>query len=406
MVLCPIRQIYEPASVFALVGFFVLAAVGWLFGQQSEVGAGEVVLQSLPPPENVEAVDTPRDGGLSMTIRWQLADSGMTGVLGYRIYRSESEDGDFIMVGEVDGETTEYRNIPNDNVTFEMGKDYYYRVAVFDSDGESMSEVVGPVWSHPMWFDYYRLPILVAIVIFFGSVLVFFRITRKGKGLFIRRIAGIIAMDEAVGRATELGRPILYVPGIMDVDNIQTIASMVILVDVAKLAAQYDVPIIVPLNRAFVVPMAEESVKQGFLNAGRPDAYDPDNVRYLSDEQFAFTAGVNGIMVREKTAAHFFLGAFFAESLILSEMGFSTGAIQIAGTANIHQLPFFVVACDYTLIGEEFYAATAYISRNPQLLGPLKGADLMKMLIMAMLVVGSLLELFGIHVLTDLLTLG
>lgn len=366
-------------------------------------GAG---VRALLPPEDVQAMDTPRDGGLSLTIRWQRPTGEEEGFSGYRIYRSDSAGGEFRLVGEVDRNTTEYQNIPNDSIKVRMGKEYYYKVAAYDSLGEAMSEAVGPVKSRPTWFDIHRLPILVAIVLFFGSVLVFFRITKRGRGLFIRRIAGIAAMEEAVGRATELGRPILYVPGIMDVDNIQTIASMVILVDVAKLAAQYDVPIIVPLNRAFVVPMAEESVRQGFLNAGRPDSYDPDNVRYLSDEQFAFTAGVNGIMVREKTAAHFFLGAFFAESLILSEMGFSTGAIQIAGTANIHQLPFFVVACDYTLIGEEFYAATAYISKDPQLLGPLKGADFMKVVIMALLVGGSLLELFGVHWLTGLLTLS
>jgi hypothetical protein len=377
-----------------------------VFAQMAETKEGVSEPPILAPPRDVRAVDTPRDGGLSITVQWEPPSGDVSGILGYRIYRSESLSRGFELVGEVDGGAGEFRNAANDRVAVVMGREYYYRVAVFDSLQESVSEVVGPVKSRPTWFDTHRLPVFLAIVIFFGSVLLFFRITRRGKGLFIREIAGIAAMDEAVGRATELGRPILYIPGIMDVDNIQTIASMAILIDVARLAAQYDVPIVVPLNRAFVVPMAEESVRQGFLTAGRPDAYNRDNVRYLSDEQFAFTAGVNGIMIREKTAAHFFLGAFFAESLILSEMGFSTGAIQIAGTANIHQLPFFVVACDYTLIGEEFYAASAYISRDPKLLGPLKGADVMKILIMAILVVGALLELFGVHFLTELLTLG
>jgi hypothetical protein len=392
-------------SVF-IAGLVVSCCGVGICQMADQLGDSVDVLQvELLPPRSVVAFDTPRDGGLAITVRWEAPDSDIP-FLGYRVYRSDAMDGEYVLLGDVDDQTTEYQNNSNGDIPFKMGKEYYYRVAVFDSAGEAISDVVGPVRSRATWFDIHRLPVLTAIVIFFGSVLVFFQITRRGKGLFIRRIAGIAAMDEAIGRATELGRPVLFIPGIMDVDNIQTIAAMVILVDVSKLAAQYDVPIIVPLNRAFVVPMAEESVRQGFLNAGRPDAYDPDNVRYLSDEQFAFTAGVNGIMIREKTAAHFFLGAFFAESLILSEMGFSTGAIQIAGTANIHQLPFFVVACDYTLIGEEFYAATAYISRDPQLLGPLKGADVMKVVIIGALVVGSLLELFGVHVLTNLLTLG
>ncbi len=247
-------------------------------------------------------------------------------------------------------------------------------------------------------FNVQRANVLAVIVIYFGSVLFYIRRTKQGKSQFIREIPAMSAMDEAIGRATEMGRPVLYIPGIMDVDNIQTIASMVILTEVSKKAADYDVPLIVPLNRAFVVPLAEESVKEGFIRAGRPDAYVPDNIRYLSDEQFAFTAGVAGIMNREKTAAHFFLGAFFAESLIVSEIGYSTGAMQIAGTANTHQLPFFVVACDYTLIGEEFYAASAYISREPKLLGTLKGADFVKALMIGTIFIGSILAWSGVDV--------
>ena len=253
------------------------------------------------------------------------------------------------------------------------------------------------IWIKPRARILAPLFTLVVLVVFFGSVLAFAGRVRKGKSTFIRRIAGMQAMDEAIGRATEMGKPVLYIPGIMNIDNIQTIASMVILTEVAHKVATYDVPLIVPLNQAFLVPIAEESVKEGYLRAGRPDSFVQDNIRYLSDEQFAFTAGVTGIMNREQTAAHFFLGAFFAESLIISEVGFSTGAIQIAGTANIHQLPFFVVACDFTLIGEEFYAASAYISKDPQLLGTLKGSDLVKVLLMAAIFVGTFLSWAGIN---------
>ena len=73
----------------------------------------------------------------------------------------------------------------------------------------------------------------------------------------------------------------------------------------------------------------------------------------------------------------------------------------MAGTANVHQLPFFVVACDYTLIGEELYAASAYLSGEPKLVGSLKGADLIKLVIVGLVVVGCALESFGVHGLTQ-----
>jgi hypothetical protein len=252
-----------------------------------------------------------------------------------------------------------------------------------------------PMWG--VWIFDLKLPILIALVVFSAMVLYLIRVARRKRELYIRPLAGITAIEEAVGRATEMGRPIIYVPGIDDVNNIQTIYSMVILEHVSKTVAQYGTPLIVPIGKAFVTPMAEETVKQGFLNAGVPDAYHPGIVRYLSDEQFAFTAATNGIILREKPAANLLMGSFYAESLMLAETGFMAKSIQVAGTANVHQLPFFVVACDYTLIGEEFFAATAYLSREPNLLGTIKAQDYFKVLILATLVIG-----FGTETLAQL----
>ncbi|MDD3144401.1 MAG: hypothetical protein PHG32_09490, partial [Candidatus Cloacimonetes bacterium] len=123
--------------------------------------------------------------------------------------------------------------------------------------------------------------------------------------------------------------------------------------------------------------------------------YREDKVFYVTDDQFGFVAGVDGIMLREQPAANFFLGAFWAESLILTETGFGTGAIQTAGTGQPHQIPFFVVSCDYTLIGEELYAASAYISRDPQQLGSLKGHDFGKLLVILLVLAGVVMEIIG-----------
>ena len=88
---------------------------------------------------------------------------------------------------------------------------------------------------------------------------------QRGKEMFIRRISGLSAIEDAVGRATEMGRGVLYVPGIMDMDDIQTIAGVTILGHVARKTAEYDTDLYSPMTRSFVMSVAQEVVKQAYM---------------------------------------------------------------------------------------------------------------------------------------------
>ncbi len=255
-------------------------------------------------------------------------------------------------------------------------------------------------------FNIARLNVLIALIIYAILLLWFIYHARKGKELFIRKISGLDAVEEAVGRATEMGKPILYVPGLATIDVISTIASMNILSQVAKKTAEYNTTLLVPNRDPVVYTVAREVVKEAYTDAGRPDAFNADNIYFLTQDQFGYTSAVCGTMVRDKPATNLFVGYFWAESLVLAETGAATGAIQIAGTDSIFQLPFFIVACDYTLIGEELYAASAYLSREPLLLGSLKGQDWGKMIILGVLLLSSLLALLGWQKVVSLFNIG
>ncbi len=241
------------------------------------------------------------------------------------------------------------------------------------------------------WFNTERTPALILGGLLTAAILLYVYLAASGRPLFIRKIAGLETVEEAVGRATEMGKPILYVPGLGDMDDVQTIASMNMLGHLATIIAGYDSRLHVPVRRSLVMSAARETVHQSYLSAGRPDAYQEDAIHYISDAQFAYAAAIDGIIVRERPAACFYMGTFYAESLILAETGNSIGAIQIAGTAKATQLPFFVAACDYTLIGEELFAASAYLSNEPRMLGSLKGQDAGKGIAILFILVGSVL---------------
>ena len=206
---------------------------------------------------------------------------------------------------------------------------------------------------------------------------------------FLRSIPGLKAIEEAVGRSTEMGKPILFVPGIMDMNEVETVAGVVVLGHVANMTAKYETELDVPVARAIVMQAARQVSKEAYLTQGRPELYNEDMVHYITDDQFAYAAAVNGIMQRDEPAACLYMGKFFAESLLFAETGNSIGAIQIAGTGSQTQIPFFVTACDYTLMGEEFFAASAYLSQEPDLIAGITAQDLIKVILVSVILIGT-----------------
>ncbi len=337
------------------------------------------------PVTSLVVVDHEYDNGGAVELSWvpSIDDQLLKGrITGYRLFRS-ANGGPGEMITELPAGSNSYL----DN-RVSLDSSYVYYVETISDASPSASIRTESITPEREWINFNRKYLFLIGLIISMAVIFFIETARRGTKLFIRRIAGLEAVDEAIGRATEMGRPILFIPGIQDMDDVQTIAGITILGRVSRVIADYDTKINMPVSRSLVMTAARETIKTSYMAAGRPDAYNDDMVSYVTDEQFGYVAAVDGIMVREKPAACFYLGAFFAESLIIAETGNSIGAIQIAGTAMPAQLPFFVAACDFTLIGEELFAASAYLSGEPKQLGSLKGQDVGKAIALAAILLG------------------
>ena len=256
------------------------------------------------------------------------------------------------------------------------------------------------------WFDPARLNILVGILLFTTFLVInIFRAKAKGS-LYVRPIAGLNAIDEAIGRATEMGRAVLYVPGLSDMSEVGTFAAITILYRMAQRVAEMGCDLEVPCYDPVVMTVLDGAVRDAYSKAGRPDAFRPGCVHYVSAQQMAYVGAVNGYMLRERPAANIYMGSFYAESLLLAETGASIGAIQIAGTDKVTQLPFFVCACDYTLLGEELFAASAYLGKEPVQLATIIAQDWAKALAAAAVIVALALSALGHPFLTTWLKIA
>lgn len=236
------------------------------------------------------------------------------------------------------------------------------------------------------------IQIALALVIY-----LLLRKTRNGGTLpKIRRLAGLDAIDEAIGRSTEMGRPTIFANGSNGLDDAQTIASFPVLSYAARSCARYDTKLIAVSYVPSVYPVMEAIVRTSYLEAGKGDSYDQINtVRFIASGWGAAASALQGTMRREKVSACLYMGAFFAETTMICEVGASLGAIQVAGTAQTAQLPFMISSCDYTLIGEELYAAGAYLSKDDVQKVNLVALDYAKFLSVALIIIGALLATFG-----------
>jgi len=388
-----------------LIAFFLAAGAA-----EAAPKAGKTA--SVPAIAGFTAEDMPYDAGNALLLRWP--DGNYAADTIYRVFLSTAETGGWVQADEFKAADRSAKAIhlpfwawdaqPGELAVkleigalvgeLKSGSDVKVKVSAFEKD-KLIAESLGVTAQiRGNWFRLDRLNNLILLIV---VVIAFFWAVShaKRKGLFIRRIAGLDAIDEAIGRSTEMGKPIYYVPGIGQMSTISTIASTFILGEVSKKVASYDSQIKIPHYDPVVMTVCKEVVKQSYLEAGRPDSYREDLNFFVSHDQFSYAASVDGMISREKPAAIFFMGYFMAESLLLAEVGSTTGAIQIAGTDVEHQLPFFFTACDYTLIGEELYAAGAYLSKEPMLVSALKVQDLGKLVVMVSVAVGGLLVAIG-----------
>lgn len=220
------------------------------------------------------------------------------------------------------------------------------------------------------------------------------RLNKGSLKLRIRSISGLEALDEAIGRCTEMGRPAHFTFGIGEMDA-NVLAAFDVLGHVSRQCARMDTDIIVTNALGEVQMMTEELVRSSYIAEGKAESYKPDNVRFLSNVQTAYMSAILGIFERERPAANLMMGPFFAESMMLAEAGQQIGAIQVGGTGRTIQVPFFVAACDYTLIGDELFVAGAYLGRHPARAGAVYAQDFGKWVALILTVIGVILTTFG-----------
>lgn len=252
-----------------------------------------------------------------------------------------------------------------------------------------------------------RIFTLVFMLLFVALIIVYVQLAKRGKKFFLRKIAGLDVIDEAIGRAAEMGRPVHFSTGVYahltTVEAPQTLAGIACLEFIAHSTARLGVPLHVSVSKAEALPLITSTVREAYFAEGKSEHFNLDNIHYFSDDLYAYDIGMGGVVERNKVASNFIIGPIAVESIYITEIGNRIGAFQVAGTARTVVICNLIATCDYVLIGEEIFAARAYITKEPIQVGNIAGTDACKLLTLAVIALAFIVSIFGVPTIVDLL---
>ena len=245
---------------------------------------------------------------------------------------------------------------------------------------------------------------LLFLLLIIGIFLFSIERAKRGYVYPLKSLPGIDAISDGIGRAIETGRSVLYLlgrRGVSGTDSAETLAGLGILSHVSKIVAEKGADMIVVASFSEIVAIAQATLKEAYLLAGKPEEYNPSMVYFIPGKggQWGYHLSVMGMIHRLKPAATFLLGGFKSDALMCVENARKVGSFIISGTgaASIPQMPYFMTHSDYFMMGEEFLATGAYVSNDPVQMGSIGGQDIIRGILIIIAIISIFLGPFGIY---------
>ncbi|MBI5956054.1 MAG: hypothetical protein HY871_03540 [Chloroflexi bacterium] len=218
----------------------------------------------------------------------------------------------------------------------------------------------------------------------------------RGKGpTYLRPIPGFEAARKAISASAETGKAVHLSAGTGSLGaftTLPTLAGLELLAPLIQHAATLGSAFLTTTPSPLVMLVLESKVRRAFRAAGHPEEFAPAQVRFIGDAPTAYAAGVMGALTRENVASNIMAGAFGDEYLLMGETAARKGIEGIVGNADPSVLPFALASADHLIMGEELYAAGAYLGRKPWHRASLQAQDWLRLGLVGAILLAVLLK--------------
>ena len=235
--------------------------------------------------------------------------------------------------------------------------------------------------------------LILASILFVG--LTFWR--RRAPAAF-RLIDAYERLNRSVGLAVENGTRLHVSLGHGNLTSGRAgsaLAGLAMLRRLAERTSVSDRPPVVTSGDASLAILSQDTLQAGYRAAGAEDQYRFSTGRLTGLTPFSYGAGTLPTIHDENVSANIVIGTLGAEAALLAEASDRENTSLIAASDDLSAQSVFFASSQEPLIGEELFAAGAYIGAGASHEASLHVQDILRWLIILAIIVGSLLKFVG-----------
>jgi Domain of unknown function (DUF6754) len=239
---------------------------------------------------------------------------------------------------------------------------------------------------------------LGVLLLFILLMLAFASLGRRWDTTF-RELPGLDALGNAIERAVEAGQRVHLSLGTGSVpgsDSAPAFAGLALLKRIAAITSMSDKPVVATSGDGAMALLAQDSLRTSYEDAGAKDRFEPISGRMLGPTPYSYVATLPTMLDTEDVAVHLMVGSFGAEAGLAADFGERKRALVLAGTDDVQSQALLYATAEYPLVGEEVFAAGAYLDIGPLHKASLRAQDVVRYVIVAAILVGALLHTLGL----------
>ncbi len=237
--------------------------------------------------------------------------------------------------------------------------------------------------------------IIALVILLLGSILLwwFALQVRKGRQYPFRPIPAFDVLKSLLMAVAETGRKVHVSLGTGGIGGDQTAsvtAGLAVLDYLAEQGASMGISPNVTVADPTALIAAQDVLYRAYVHKGRAKSCRLTDIQFVAPDPTAYATGVQTVLDDERVTANVMVGQFGDEYLLIGETGAQRNLVQVVGSNALDPQPFIAATSEYPLLGEEAFAAGAYLTDQPAQVASLRVQDVLRVLIVVVILAGVL----------------